>query len=71
MNDVQRLKNLRLEKNTVVVVRPDRDNWYEILDVSDELRLRGVTVIVLDRFSSNIHIMSENRMNEMGWYKSE
>ena len=71
MNDVQRLKNLKVGQDDMVIVRPDKENWYDILEVSIELKQAGLSIIILDRFSSNISIVSEKTMNQMGWYRNE
>jgi len=47
-----------------IIINPDITNWYNILEWSS-----GKNVLVLDRFINDIFIISEKKMNELGWYR--
>jgi hypothetical protein len=49
---------------------PRPDSWYEDLSRVEELKKEDVYILLLDRFHGNIITVSENQMNELGWYKN-
>ena len=54
----------------LVIIKAEDDDWYEALEMKDELEQQGVSVILFGHYSGNILKVSEKAMNKIGWYRN-
>lgn len=56
-------------RDLVIIRTNDYEQWYDYIHFLEEhISLKP---LMLNRFSSDVSIISEKRMNELGWYKRE